>query len=81
MPNLQLRKFDIKGIKDGSAVVFIGKRDTGKSFLVKDLLYHKQKLPRLTLRKRTMCVIWYVAGLLIPERVTHTNFSVHKHSS
>lgn len=32
-------------IPDGSVVVMIGKRNTGKSVLVKDLLYHKQDIP------------------------------------
>ena len=32
-------------IKDDSVIVLIGKRNTGKSFLTKDLLYHKQNIP------------------------------------
>ena len=35
---IQLRKFDISQIKDDKVVVLIGKRDTGKSFLCKDIL-------------------------------------------
>ena len=42
---LQLRKFDISTIPHDKIVVMIGKRDTGKSFLVKDLLYHHRDLP------------------------------------
>jgi len=42
---LQLRKFDINDITDESVVVLIGKRDTGKSFLCKDILYHHQNIP------------------------------------
>ena len=34
--NLNLRKFDMSSIDDDK-VVLIGKRDTGKSFLCKDL--------------------------------------------
>ena len=34
---LQLRKFDINEVKDNKVVVLIGKRDTGKSFLCKDI--------------------------------------------
>ena len=37
---LMLDKFDISSIADDRVVVMIGKRNTGKSFLVKDLLYH-----------------------------------------
>jgi hypothetical protein len=42
---LQLRKFDMKDIKDDKVVVLIGKRDTGKSFLCKDILYHHRNIP------------------------------------
>ena len=42
---LQLRKFDMSTIADDKVVVLIGKRETGKSFLVKDMLYHKRDLP------------------------------------
>ena len=38
--NLALKKFDISNIKPDKVCVFIGKRETGKSFLVKDLLYY-----------------------------------------
>ena len=36
--NLSLRKFDMTRIKDDKVVVFIGKRDTGKSFLMNQLV-------------------------------------------
>jgi hypothetical protein len=48
---LELRKFDMKSIQfkpnenKGPVVVLIGKRDTGKSFLVRDLLYYQQDIP------------------------------------
>ena len=42
---LKLKKFDPSKIKKGSVVVLIGKRNTGKSFLVKDLLYYKRDIP------------------------------------
>ena len=43
--SLKLKKFDMASIKDDKVVVFIGKRETGKSFLVKDLLWHHRDLP------------------------------------
>lgn len=43
--NIQLRKFDLKRIPDDAVCVFIGKRRTGKSFLLTDILYHKKHLP------------------------------------
>ena len=43
--NLQLRKFKPEGMADDKVCVFIGKRNTGKSTLVTDILYHKKHLP------------------------------------
>jgi hypothetical protein len=49
--NLNLRKFDMRNISfkpnenKGPVIVLIGRRDTGKSFLVKDLLYYHQDIP------------------------------------
>lgn len=49
--NLELKKFDMKTISfkanesKGPVIVLIGRRDTGKSFLVKDLLYYHQDIP------------------------------------
>lgn len=42
---LDLKKFDMSSIADDKVVVLIGKRDTGKSFLTRDLLYYHQHLP------------------------------------
>ena len=43
--NIQLRKFDPTTIEDDKVCVFIGKRGTGKSTLVTDILFHKKHLP------------------------------------
>ena len=49
--NLQLKKFDMRQItfkpneNKGPVIVLIGRRDTGKSFLVRDLLYYHQDIP------------------------------------
>lgn len=42
---LSLKKFDMTTIKHDSVVTLIGMRNTGKSFLVKDLLEHQPNLP------------------------------------
>jgi hypothetical protein len=42
---IQLKRFDIREIKDDKVVVLIGKRDTGKSFLCKDILAHHTGIP------------------------------------
>jgi len=49
--SLELKKFDMKSISfkanesKGPVIVLIGKRDTGKSFLVRDLLFYHQDIP------------------------------------
>lgn len=42
---LELKKFDPSTIKSDSVVVFIGKRNTGKSYCMKDILSHHKDLP------------------------------------
>ena len=48
---LELKKFDMSNIRfkqeenSGPVVVLIGRRDTGKSFLVRDLIYYHQDIP------------------------------------
>lgn len=42
---LELNLFNPKNIHPGSICVFIGKRNTGKTFLTKDLLYHQKNIP------------------------------------
>ncbi len=43
--NVGIRKFDMKMIPQDAVVVFIGRRRTGKSTLVRDLLFHHQDIP------------------------------------
>ena len=48
---LELKRFDMKSISfkpeenSGPVIVLIGRRDTGKSYLVRDLLYYHQDIP------------------------------------
>ena len=48
---LQLKKFDMRSItfkpdeNKGPVIVMIGRRDTGKSYLVRDLLFYHQDIP------------------------------------
>ena len=49
--SLELKRFDMKSItfkpheSKGPVIVLLGKRNTGKSFLVRDLLYYQQEIP------------------------------------
>ena len=48
---LELKKFDMRNISfdtddtNGPVIVLIGRRDTGKTYLVRDLLYYHQDIP------------------------------------
>lgn len=42
---VKLRKFNMKDVPQDAVVIFIGRRRTGKSTLVRDLLFHHQNLP------------------------------------
>jgi hypothetical protein len=43
--SLSLRKFNMRDIPQDAVCIFIGRRRTGKSTLVKDLLFHHKDLP------------------------------------
>ena len=43
--NVSLKKFDMSNVKKGSIVVMIAKRRSGKSWLIKDLLYYHRDIP------------------------------------
>ena len=43
--NLRLSKFNMNMIPDDSVILFIGRRGTGKSWLIKDLMWYKQRFP------------------------------------
>lgn len=45
MSELRLKKFDMRWIEDNSRVMMIGKTNTGKSFLIRDLLFYNRDLP------------------------------------
>ena len=72
--NLQMKKFDMSSIKDDSVLVFIGRRNTGKSFLVKDCLYHKRDMPIGTIISGTESASGYY-GKFSPSLFIHYEFS------
>lgn len=42
---LQLKKFNMEQMTDNRVVVVVAKRGSGKSFLVRDIMYHKRHMP------------------------------------
>jgi hypothetical protein len=74
MANLNLRKFDMSKIGKGCTIVAIGKRNTGKSFLVKDLLYYKRDIPIGTVISATENSNRFY-GDMMPSLFIHDEFS------
>ena len=71
---IQLRKFDISQIKDDKVVVLIGKRDTGKSFLCKDILYYHSDIPVGQVISGTESANQFY-GELVPKLFIHDEFN------
>ena len=78
--NLELKKFDMKKIRfdpnkaSGPVIVLIGRRDTGKSFLVKDLLFHHQDIPIGTVISGTEAGNGYYSKL-VPKLFIHDEYN------
>jgi hypothetical protein len=72
--NLRLKKFDMSRIKHDKVVVLIGKRETGKSFLVKDLLWHNQGLPCGTVISGTEGANQFYSKM-VPPLFVHDEYS------
>ena len=80
MMNLELKKFDMKNITfdpnkaSGAVIVLIGRRDTGKSFLVRDLLYYHQDIPIGTVISGTEAGNGFY-GKLVPRLFIHDEYN------
>ena len=71
---LNLKRFNMKQIKDDSTIVMLGKRNTGKSILVRDLLYYKQHMPVGTVISATEPANKFYQDC-IPASLIHEEFS------
>jgi hypothetical protein len=72
--NVSLKKFDMKKIPQDAVVIFIGRRRTGKSTLVRDLLFHHQEMPLGTVISGTEESNSFY-GKMIPPLFIHGEFS------
>jgi hypothetical protein len=76
---LSLKRFDMRSIQfrpdenKGPVVVLIGRRDTGKSFLVRDLLYHHQDIPVGTVISGTEAGNGFY-GNIVPRLFIHDEY-------
>ena len=79
--NLDIKKFDMKSISfkpnesKGPVVVLLGRRDTGKSFLVRDLLYYHQDIPIGTVVAGTEEGNGFY-GKLVPKLFIHNEYNM-----
>ena len=80
MASLELQKFNMKNISfkpnesKGPVVVLIGRRDTGKSFLVRDLLYYHQEIPIGTVISGTEEGNGFY-GKMVPKLFIHNEYN------
>jgi hypothetical protein len=72
--NLRLSKFNMALIPDDCVVLFIGRRGTGKSWLIKDLLWHKQRFPIGTVISGTEGANAFY-GSIVPSLFIHEEFN------
>lgn len=71
---INLKKFDPSRITKGSVVVLIGKRNTGKSFMVRDLLYYKRDIPVGTVISASESANCFY-GDMMPNLFIHDTFN------
>jgi hypothetical protein len=77
---LELKKFDMKSISfkptepAGPVIILIGRRSTGKSYLVRDLLYHHQDIPIGTVISGTEEGNGFF-GKLVPKLFIHNEYN------
>ncbi len=70
---LELKRFNISTITDDKVVVMIGKRNTGKSFLIRDLLYHNKSFQVGTVISGTESSNGFF-GQIIPKMFIHSEY-------
>jgi hypothetical protein len=72
--NFNIKRFDMKRIPQDAVVIFIGRRRTGKSTLVRDLLFQHQDMPLGTVISGTEESNSFY-GKMIPPLFIHSEFS------
>ena len=80
MTSLDLKKFDMRSItfdkneNKGPVIVMIGRRDTGKSYLVKDLLFYHQNIPMGTVISGTEMANPFFSSI-VPKVFIHDEYN------
>ena len=71
--NLKLKKFDMKSLRDDSVITIIAKRNSGKSVLCKDILFHHRNIPAGVIISPTEKANAYYSHF-IPDCFIHDEF-------
>jgi len=71
---LRIKKFDIKTMPDNVTIAMIAKRGSGKSFVTRELLFHKRHLPRSVAISKTEKLNKFF-GEFIPDIYIYENYS------
>ena len=74
MVELELRKFDMTQIREGNVVALIGRRNTGKSFLCRDILYNHRDIPVGQVISETEEATQFYTNF-VPKLFIHTEFT------
>jgi hypothetical protein len=72
--DLTIREFDMRWIKPDSVCIYIAKRNSGKSTLIKDTLYHNQDIPVVTVISESEEVSPFFSKF-IPPIFIHPSYS------
>lgn len=74
MDELELKKFDMKRIKPTNVCAFIASRNSGKSFLIRDLMYYQKSIPAGFVISKTDKLTHYYEQF-IPPVLIHEEYS------
>ena len=55
---LQLKRFPIEKMAEHCTIAMIAKRASGKSYLTKEILYHKRHIPAVSVISKTEKLNW-----------------------
>lgn len=71
---LRIKKFDIKSMPDNVTIAMIAKRGSGKSFLTRELLFHKRHIPTTIAISKTERLNRFY-GDFVPDIFIYENYS------
>ena len=71
---IQIRKFDLSKMCEHATICLIAKRATGKSFLVREMMYHKRNIPTIIAISKTEKLNSFYSEF-IPDSYIYSDFN------